>query len=76
MNDWDLPNSEARLVEEIEYYDRKAREMRMLRDPHGMRMERMYRDLASHRRRLLTGLTSNKPVAETRPARVFRNGHG
>jgi len=76
MNDWDLPNSEARLVEEIDYYDRKAREMRTLHDPHGMRMERMYRDLASHRRRLLTGLTSNKPLAETGLAEVFRSGRG
>ena len=61
MNDWDIPKSQSRLMEEIEYFERKAQEMQVSRDPHGRRMERMYRDLASHRRRLLSGLMARTP---------------
>jgi len=61
MNDWEIPKSEARLIEEIEYFERKAREMQNYKDPYGLRMHRMYRDLAGHRRRLLNGLAARTP---------------
>ncbi len=63
MSDWEIPKSQAKLQEEIDYYEGKAQEMRKYRDPHCKRMERMYLDLASHRRRLLSGLSSRDPVA-------------
>ena len=62
MNDASIPKSQTQLREEIDYFERKAREMQTYRDPHGKRMERMYRDLASHRRRLLTGLSARAPA--------------
>ncbi len=73
MDDWEIPKSQARLQEEIDYFERKAREMQNYQDPHCMRMEKMYRDMASHRRRLLTGLTEHTPQPPAGVTGVARN---
>ena len=73
MNDWQIPQNQARLREEIDYYERKAREMQKYQDPHCMRMERMYRDMASHRRSVLTGLTGRSPRLPARLSDVLQD---
>jgi len=56
MNDWDIPNDEQGLIRQIEYFDRRAREGSNMPASYQQRIQRLYRDLANHRRRILSGL--------------------
>ncbi len=56
MNDWDIPNDEQGLIRQIEYFDRRAQEGGNMPAAYQQRIQRLYRDLANHRRRMLSGL--------------------
>ena len=65
-NDWNLLTetpSEAQLRKEIRYYLRLAIQARNSPDTSSRWRERLYRDHASHRRKLLAALRDGRPEA-------------
>ena len=65
-DDWNLLTSiptEAQLRKEIRYYLRLAIQARHSPDPDHRWRERLYRDHASHRRKLLAALKDGRPEA-------------
>ena len=65
MNDWDIPHTQAELIEEIDALEKKARRLKGRGGEHELRMYRLYMDLATHRRRLLEGLLANSSELPT-----------
>ena len=66
QNDWNLLTripTEAQLRKEIRYYLRLADQARHSPDPSSRWRERLYRDHASHRRKLLAALRDGRPEA-------------
>ena len=65
-NDWSLlttPPTEAQLRKEIRHYLRLALQARNSADINSRWRERLYRDHASHRRKLLAALRDGRPEA-------------
>ncbi len=65
-NDWNLLTkipTEAQLRREIRYYLRLAMHARNSSDMNNRWRERLYRDHASHRRKLLAALRDGRPEA-------------